>query len=442
LPELCAQFVGFVARSVCPADSAIHVLERVEASAKKDGYQEFPIQFTIGKIRSLSALPNNQGRQQAKALLQVALDDARRQEIPGAQTDLLEQAGVIAMEENNPRIAEQSFSEQVRLAKQSDLPSMEADGLLRLSRLYRSEQKNTKAEVAINDGIEVVRRVEESYDLPGFIAEKAEVELALGHLKTADALYDAATHLIEGLLVNAPSSRVKSSMIGSMSEIYLGHFRLAWNQLHDGPKAFEIIERARGRALLGTLSSTQASDGRIDKSPAEVQIAILATLLYHGIRREELCSLRIKDMQTRQGVVHFRITAKREKIRFVPVHASAQRLIGEYLALLGHGVELQGPLFRPVTNNRTGTLDKHLDPGSVYRNIVIKYGQETGIAAQVNGLCVHSLRATAATNALAHESDIAKVQEWLGHSNVSATRLYDRRKSKLQPAAPGDQRPG
>ena len=36
----------------------------------------------------------------------------------------------------------------------------------------------------------------------------------------------------------------------------------------------------------------------------------------------------------------------------------------------------------------------------------------------------------AATNALSHECDIAKVQEWLGHANVSTTRLYDRHKSK------------
>jgi hypothetical protein len=159
---------------------------------------------------------------------------------------------------------------------------MEAGGLLNLSKLYRSERKNIQAEVAINYGIEVVRRVEESYDLPSFIAEKAEVEIALGRPKAADALYDQATRLIEGLLVNAPSSRVKSSMIGSMSEIYLGHFRLAWNQLHDGSKAFEIIERARGRALLGTLGSTQASDGRIDKSPAELQIARLQSTLLHS----------------------------------------------------------------------------------------------------------------------------------------------------------------
>jgi hypothetical protein len=45
-------------------------------------------------------------------------------------------------------------------------------------------------------------------------------------------------------------------------------------------------------------------------------------------------------------------------------------------------------------------------------------------------LRVHSLRATAATNALSHDADIAKVQEWLGHANVSITRLYERRKSK------------
>jgi hypothetical protein len=38
---------------------------------------------------------------------------------------------------------------------------------------------------------------------------------------------------------------------------------------------------------------------------------------------------------------------------------------------------------------------------------------------------VHSLRATAATNALDNKADIAKVQEWLGHANVSLTRLYD-----------------
>jgi len=162
--------------------------------------------------------------------------------------------------------------------------------------------------------------------------------------------------------------------------------------------------------------------------------AILATLLYHGIRREELCLLRLRDIHSRQGVMHFRIDGKGDKIRFVPVHPMVLRLIEEYLEAGKHGgglvFELDGPLFRPVTNNRTGSLDRHLDPGSIYRNVVMKYAKATGISGEAIGVCVHSMRATAATNALSNEADIAKVQEWLGHANVSTTRLYDRRKTR------------
>ncbi|HEV3114223.1 MAG TPA: hypothetical protein VGY99_27365 [Candidatus Binataceae bacterium] len=46
-------------------------------------------------------------------------------------------------------------------------------------------------------------------------------------------------------------------------------------------------------------------------------------------------------------------------------------------------------MFRPLTNNRTGELDRPLDPASVHRNIVLKYRLETGVSAEVNGLCVH-----------------------------------------------------
>jgi integrase/recombinase XerD len=42
----------------------------------------------------------------------------------------------------------------------------------------------------------------------------------------------------------------------------------------------------------------------------------------------------------------------------------------------------------------------------------------------------HALRAKAATNALDRGADLGKVQEWLGHANVSTTRLYDRRRSR------------
>jgi integrase/recombinase XerD len=59
-----------------------------------------------------------------------------------------------------------------------------------------------------------------------------------------------------------------------------------------------------------------------------------------------------------------------------------------------------------------------------------RYGRELGLTDVIPGLCVHSLRSTAATNALQHEADIANVQEWLGHADISTTRMYDKRQSR------------
>ncbi len=158
--------------------------------------------------------------------------------------------------------------------------------------------------------------------------------------------------------------------------------------------------------------------------------AILATLAYHGLRRDELVKLRVKDVQVREGVPHFQVHGKGEKIRFIPIAPIALRLIREYLETAGHHWDLSGALFRPVRNRTDGRLNKALDANSIYKNVVKHWASKVGITIDVHGFCVHSLRATAATNALEHKADIAKVQEWLGHANVSTTRLYDKRKNR------------
>jgi integrase/recombinase XerD len=86
------------------------------------------------------------------------------------------------------------------------------------------------------------------------------------------------------------------------------------------------------------------------------------------------------------------------------------------------------PLFQSLRRGKAIPTMKSLHPESVYRDIVLRHASAAGI--DVTGFCVHSLRATAATNALEHEADIAKVQEWLGHANVSTTKLYDHRNSR------------
>ena len=155
--------------------------------------------------------------------------------------------------------------------------------------------------------------------------------------------------------------------------------------------------------------------------------AILAVLLYHALRRSELCALRVKDYEDRRGIRHVRVHGKRGKIRFIPVHARAIGFIEEYLDAAGHRADADGALFRPV-KNADRLKEKPLSPTSVYRNVVLYYAKRIGLT--VSGFGPHSLRATAATNALEHNADIAKVQEWLGHADISTTRLYDKRKSR------------
>jgi len=162
-----------------------------------------------------------------------------------------------------------------------------------------------------------------------------------------------------------------------------------------------------------------------DTLKAKRDRAILSTLLYHALRREELCKLKVCDAKhSRRGVPHLRVAGKGGKTPYLPLHPATGGLIHEYLDAAGHGADDDGALFRPIRNNRTARLDQAMTPDGVYK-LVRAYSAALGFE-----IGAHALRATASTNALDHEADIAKVQEWLGHANIATTRLYDRRKTR------------
>lgn len=108
-------------------------------------------------------------------------------------------------------------------------------------------------------------------------------------------------------------------------------------------------------------------------------------------------------------------------MRYLPVHPVAADRIHAYLERSRHGLaNPKAPLFVPLRHWAKGI---GVTANGIY-TLVEAYAKNAGI--QVDGLGVHGLRATAATNALEHEADIAKVQIWLGHANISTTRIYDR----------------
>ena len=176
----------------------------------------------------------------------------------------------------------------------------------------------------------------------------------------------------------------------------------------------------QARALLNA-PNTETLKGKRDR-------AMLSTLLYHGLRREELCTLKVRDITQRRGVLHLRVHGKGGK---TALSAAASGDGGS-----DHGVrggrgtrhDPSAPLFRPVRNNVHKRTDEPMTTDGVYKTVQY-YARKIGIG-DIERLGVHALRATAATNALDHEADIAKVQEWLGHANIATTRLYDRRKHR------------
>jgi len=163
-----------------------------------------------------------------------------------------------------------------------------------------------------------------------------------------------------------------------------------------------------------------------DTTKSKRDRAILSTLLFHALRREELCKLKVKDARhERKGVPHLKVSGKGGKTRYLPLHPGTAALIHDYLGAAGHGADEDGALFRPIKNNTTGgTLDRAITADGVYK-LVRAYSVLLGFE-----IGAHALRATAATNALDHQADIAKVQEWLGHANIATTRIYDHRRTR------------
>nr|ARO44873.1 Tyrosine recombinase XerC [Pseudomonas syringae pv. actinidiae] len=75
--------------------------------------------------------------------------------------------------------------------------------------------------------------------------------------------------------------------------------------------------------------------------------AILAVLLYHGLRREEAARLALSDLVERRGTKHLRVHGKGKKIPYLPLHPVAAERIYAYLER-DTLRDSSGPQFRSV----------------------------------------------------------------------------------------------
>ncbi len=236
--------------------------------------------------------------------------------------------------------------------------------------------------------------------------------------------------LLESKHLSAASIRRKLSALGSLMDHLCESNVIDANPVdgvsrpregnNEGKTPAMSSEQAR---LLLDAPCSESLKGKRDR-------AILACLLFHALRRSELCDLRVKDLAPRMGIQQFSIRGKGGRIRYVSVNPEALVRIEAYLDAAGHREDLKGPLFRPVRNNVSGDLRKHLDPSAIRKSVLIPHARAAGV--YFHGLRPHSLRATAITNALENGVDLSRAQDWAGHADPSTTRLYDKRQSLPQ----------
>lgn len=362
------------------ADGAMRILDRATALAEKS-WHDVPLDLYTARVRALTSLPDDQipkGREMARAILRTALDKARSSGIVVAEGALLTQAGQLELDAGNTAEAEALLSRALEISEKANLPREEAEALMKLSVLHRRTKQPTKALASIDRAIRVLQRVEEAYDLPRFVAEKAAVEIDLGNVQQADALYDRASSLIEGLLVNAPSSLVKSSMIGSLSEIYVAHFHLAWNRFHDAAKAFQIIENVRGRSLYDSIRYARLTKTTDRKSPEELAIVRLQRSLLH----QELTAQQTRRVLAQLDAAYDRLMpleygrARKEMtiLRRAPVPVAAlSRILGPQETLVEYVFDKQACYALQITQSglRIHTLPGRAEIGKAAKALMM-----------------------------------------------------------------------
>lgn len=139
---------------------------------------------------------------------------------------------------------------------------------------------------------------------------------------------------------------------------------------------------------------------------------VLHFLFMFGIRRAELVNLEASSVYQVGSDLVLRVKGKGGKVREIPFN---ERVKKAYQAYLPHFNPLSDTLF-------------DISSTTVY-SIFKRYAAKVGIKKSVSP---HSARATVATKALETNTPITDVADLLGHSDISTTQIYWKRRNGLK----------
>jgi len=223
------------------------------ASATPDA--GFPFMAYEGKAQALTAL----GRPaEAKAVLLRTLPEAEAEHKQGHEAQVLILLGENALSLNDSSSGIQYLERAGQLAATLGFYRMVAQTMFDLASVYTQQGELDLAQARLETGLDAARRVGDRYYLPRNLNALAELQARTGHPAEAHELYSEAEDFIDGMLSRVPGPYTESSLLDTMSRVYLGDFQLEAS-LGDVGEAFAIVERARGRTAADMLRNRAAS---------------------------------------------------------------------------------------------------------------------------------------------------------------------------------------
>jgi site-specific recombinase XerD len=147
--------------------------------------------------------------------------------------------------------------------------------------------------------------------------------------------------------------------------------------------------------------------------------AIILTLLITGLRKAELCNLKVGDLKTYRNQAVIDVIGKGQKFRRIPLHPDALVAIKEYLKATGNGTDPDHSIFN--TLGKHGPYEERgLTPKAV-DCLINSVAKKALIRKRIHP---HVMRHTFATTLLDKENDLRTVQSLMGHSHIRTTEGY------------------
>lgn len=174
----------------------------------------------------------------------------------------------------------------------------------------------------------------------------------------------------------------------------------------------------RWKRLPKSLSNAEIDKLLTPEQPATPQSlcddAILELAYASGLRRTELCALRLEQLHLAAGFIN--VIGKGNKERVVPVGTKAIDALNRYLT------SGRPKLVKPRSPANVFLTSRGTAFASITMWAHIKARvKRSGIGRNITP---HMLRHSFATHLLEHGADLRVIQELLGHANISTTEVY------------------